>query len=478
MKKRVISIFIIFLLTLSCISFSKALSEYNLTYDDNGNLVQDDGQYYEYDSFNQLKRVRETNSTGNLTAEYFYDHEGNRIKKIEVLDNGENQTTYYMGGNFVQVVNSSGTFNSTYYYDETNLIAGKNSEGEVRYYHPDHLGSTTIITNETGNVVEELSYLPFGEMVEGGDSRYSYTGKEKDTETGLYYYGVRYYDPYFRQFIQPDTHIKEIYNPQDLNRYAYVRNNPYKYNDPSGESPTLISGAIGLGIGASIGVLVSIGSQLYSTGQVNWADAGKSAVIGGVAGGVAGLTLGLGNVAIGAAGLTGKAALAAEAGSAITSSVISGQVARGASNLIEGNSPLTGLGNPRDIGIDTAIGLGTFGLSKAYQSAYISNRWSKATGKSPTQNMGWHYDNYAVGKNIKMSKLQYTIKSQDLYSNYIGSNLPKNTKVNTNVNLKFGGAGIKITTPKGEMGIYTQGGKTVSYHPAKESITSASSGGL
>jgi len=184
--------------------------------------------------------VREDDSNGEIISEYSYDSEGSRIKKIEVLDNGENQTTYYVSENFVQIVNSSGVFNFTYYYDETNLVAEKNSEGEMRYYHPDHLGSTTLITNEAGEVVEETYYMPYGDVIEGGEeSRYGYTSKEKDTDTELMYYEARYYDPFLRHFIQPDNVIADVYNPQNLNTYSYVLNNPYKYVDPGGDEPVL-----------------------------------------------------------------------------------------------------------------------------------------------------------------------------------------------------------------------------------------------
>ena len=219
-------LFFIFVLT----PFFTAQTEFNLTYDSNGNLIQGFDKYYEYNNFNQLKRVRENNANGNIISEFFYDHEGNRLKKVEPLIN---TTAYYVGKNFVRIVNSSGTFDEVYYYDEEDLIARK-SLNKTNFYHPDHLGSTSLVTNESGIVVEETSYLPYGEIIEGGESRYLYTGKEKDTSTDLYYYGSRYYDPYFKHFIQPDLIIPDLYNPQDLNRYAYARNNPYKYTDPSG----------------------------------------------------------------------------------------------------------------------------------------------------------------------------------------------------------------------------------------------------
>ncbi|PIN91787.1 hypothetical protein COU56_04600, partial [Candidatus Pacearchaeota archaeon CG10_big_fil_rev_8_21_14_0_10_31_9] len=101
---------------------------------------------------------------------------------------------------------------------------------------PDHLGSTTLVTNSSGNEIEEEFYLPFGGILEGGeDSRYLFTGKERDKTTNLDYFGARYYDSELRHFVQADSVIADLYNPQNLNHYSYVLNNPYKYVDESGE---------------------------------------------------------------------------------------------------------------------------------------------------------------------------------------------------------------------------------------------------
>jgi len=261
MKKEGMVVLLSLMLVFSSVSCSLALSEqYDLIYDDNGNVVSGFGFNHSYNNFNQL--VNSTDSvSGEIIAQYFYDSRGNRIKKVEFHSDGSNTTTYYIGTNFVHVVNSSGVFNETYYNDGKDLVARKDNEGNVFYYHPDHLGSTSIITNDTGDVVEETSYLPFGDVIDGGDSRYSYTGKEKDKDTSLMYYGARYYDPFLRHFVQPDPVISDIYNPQDLNRYTYVRNNPYKYVDPSGNAALQIggSGSIAGGIFKGFGPYVSIG---------------------------------------------------------------------------------------------------------------------------------------------------------------------------------------------------------------------------
>ena len=116
------------------------------------------------------------------------------------------------------------------------LVAKKDSDGTRTYFHNDHLGSTTVITDASGSpLAENTKYDPWGEVKSGGvKSKFQYTGQERDSETGLHYYNARYYDPYIRRFTQPDDIIQNVYSPQGLNRYSYVWNNPLKYTDPSG----------------------------------------------------------------------------------------------------------------------------------------------------------------------------------------------------------------------------------------------------
>lgn len=68
----------------------------------------------------------------------------------------------------------------------------------------------------------------------GGPTKYRFTSQELDAETGLYYYGARYYNPALARFVSPDPIEMRLEDPQTLNRYAYARNNPVFYNDPSG----------------------------------------------------------------------------------------------------------------------------------------------------------------------------------------------------------------------------------------------------
>ncbi|MEK6925925.1 MAG: RHS repeat-associated core domain-containing protein [Nanoarchaeota archaeon] len=117
-----------------------------------------------------------------------------------------NTTTYTPFREFMQIRNSSGVYNYTYVYDNDILVARINPDGSKWFYHADHLGSTTLITNQSGGIVENTFYLPYGEVDSGGtQEKRLYESKEFDSATGQYYYGARYYDPYKQIFIQPDS---------------------------------------------------------------------------------------------------------------------------------------------------------------------------------------------------------------------------------------------------------------------------------
>jgi len=85
-----------------------------------------------------------------------------------------------------------------------------------------------------GALDSSITYLPFGTTRAGSvNTDKKFTGQRLDG-TGLYYYGARYYDPVIGRFISADTLVQNPANPQSLNRYSYVANNPLKYTDPSG----------------------------------------------------------------------------------------------------------------------------------------------------------------------------------------------------------------------------------------------------
>ena len=132
-------------------------------------------------------------------------------------------------------------------------------EEETYYYHPDHLGSVSVVSNHRGEPYERVEYLPFGELwIEETDPATSYipfrfTSKEYDEETGLYYHGARYYEPRLSRWMSADPAGFALINPMDedgkpragysvieaTNWYSYVSNNPVLYVDPTGEEQTI-----------------------------------------------------------------------------------------------------------------------------------------------------------------------------------------------------------------------------------------------
>jgi RHS repeat-associated protein len=109
-------------------------------------------------------------------------------------------------------------------------------ENDRYFYHPDHLGSTTVITQKDGIGVEYLSYMPFGETLVEEHSTdvelpYKFSGKEQDQETGLLYFGARYYDPKLKFWLGVDP-LAEMY--PDVSSYVYCVNNPVRFVDPDG----------------------------------------------------------------------------------------------------------------------------------------------------------------------------------------------------------------------------------------------------
>ncbi|PIN80432.1 hypothetical protein COV16_00915, partial [Candidatus Woesearchaeota archaeon CG10_big_fil_rev_8_21_14_0_10_34_8] len=215
------------------------------TYDAEGNLLSQtgsagelitDGDYYrEYNDQHQLIRVRSGGAEGTILEEYRYDPNGDRIKTVRYNEDGTTETIYTPFREWMQIVNSTGSYNYTYVYDGATLVARLNPDGTKQFYHNDHLGSTTVITNETGDVIEETFYTPFGQTTSGGEqeSYYLYTNQFKDA-IGCYDYGARVYCPGWYHFTSADPVMINIYDPQNLNHYSYARNNPYLYVDVGG----------------------------------------------------------------------------------------------------------------------------------------------------------------------------------------------------------------------------------------------------
>ncbi len=194
--------------------------------DGRGNVTQMGGATYQYDAENRLVA-----STVPATA-YTYDGDGRRVVKQTA-----NVTTHY-------VYDPQGALAAEY------TVAGTAPATPCTgtcYVMADHLGSTRMLT-DGGKVQKQLvDYAPFGEPLAGYDGRDArwngvssgvyFTGQERDGETGLDYFGARYFSGAQGRFTSPDEPFVDQHpeEPQSWNLYTYGRNNPLAYIDPSGQ---------------------------------------------------------------------------------------------------------------------------------------------------------------------------------------------------------------------------------------------------
>ncbi len=179
-----------------------------------------------FDAENRLVSI----TVGTQTTQFIYDGDGNLVKKIKP----DGSKTIYVGGLYEVDKTSGGTVTQTrtYYPD-----AGAMRIGSTLYYTlKDQLGSASVVTDNTGVTVGEQRYYPYGETRVSTGTIYTdklFTG-QRDTGLGIYDYGARMYDPKLGRFLSADTIVPGAGNPQNLNRFSYVANNPLRYIDPSG----------------------------------------------------------------------------------------------------------------------------------------------------------------------------------------------------------------------------------------------------
>jgi RHS repeat-associated protein len=163
-------------------------------------------------------------------ATFIYDGDGKRVKS-EVTTNIGTTSTYFVGNSY-EVVNGIVT---KYYYAGAQRIAMR-KDGTLSYILGDHLGSTSLVTDASGNNPLETRYTAWGEVRYASGTmptRYSFTGQYSYVrDFGLMFYNARWVDVSLGRFAQADTIIPQ--GVQGLDRYAYANNNPVIYTDPSG----------------------------------------------------------------------------------------------------------------------------------------------------------------------------------------------------------------------------------------------------
>jgi RHS repeat-associated protein len=217
-----------------------------LAYDAAGNLMSYLSATYTYDPENRLS------STAGMS--YTYDGNGERMLKSNTSTGAAVKRYWSMGGNTLAEGDGTGNLTAEYIYFGGKRVARVDlPTNTVHYYLSDHLGSTSIVVSSAGAVEEESDYYPFGTEVNvtgPGLNELKFTGKRRDPESQLDYFNARYFESPIGRFMSSDPlpwlewqHGKKeeqekfnnwISNPQNLNTYSYVDNNPLNHTDPTG----------------------------------------------------------------------------------------------------------------------------------------------------------------------------------------------------------------------------------------------------
>ena len=178
---------------------------------------------YHYDIRNQLGEVREDT---NVLGRYGYDYDGRRILKIG--DDGRRHYTYDQRSAITEVDDAGQTV-SKYDYGLDQLVSLSNRNDGTSYFHLDFLGSTVNLTDEAGSTRQSILFDAWGnerERIGSSTNRFTFTGHEKDEETGLIYAKARFYDPGVGRFLSQDIVLGSPEMTPSLNRYSYVGNRP------------------------------------------------------------------------------------------------------------------------------------------------------------------------------------------------------------------------------------------------------------
>lgn len=211
-------------------------------YDAAGNMTSNSPTSYVYDAENRL--------VWTSGYRYIYDGDGKRVETCAVAGattacptSGTSGTLYWYGMNSDPQAETdlSGNVLNIYLFFNGQRIARRSSPATaVHFYFSDHLGTHSVVENAAGTACEQdIDYYPYGGQENDYCStpvtqRYKFTGKERDSESGLDDFPARYYTSSMGRWMTPDPMGGHVEDPQTLNRYAYARNNPVSITDPTG----------------------------------------------------------------------------------------------------------------------------------------------------------------------------------------------------------------------------------------------------
>lgn len=240
-------------------------------YDAAGNLLAQSAPpcpspTYTYNAENQMTL------TAGVT--YTYDGDGKRVKK----SNGK-LYWYGMGNDPLDETDLTGVPTNSafkeYIFFGGKRIARRDSTNAVNYYFADHLGTARIVASATGTVLDDSDFYPFGGervYLNSSPQAYKFTGKERDSESGLDNFGARYDSSSMGRFMSPDPILStpvHIINPQRWNKYDYAVNNPLSYIDPAGRDAIAVTFRKEVPIGGHEGII-----SVHSDGSATYARFG------------------------------------------------------------------------------------------------------------------------------------------------------------------------------------------------------------
>ncbi len=203
-------------------------------YDATGSLVARGSQTLSYDPTRRPVRV----DGGGVVARFACDAQGVRRKRLDAAG-----TVHYLGSYERNVgTGLDPTETATTYYQALGRLLAFRRNGVLFWVGTDHLGSPLRVADAGFQPLAAQGYTPFGVPRDAGaplGTDRGFTGQTWDAAIGLAWYRRRAYDPALGRFTQPDRLVPAPGDPQRLNRYSYVGNNPLRYTDPSGEARVL-----------------------------------------------------------------------------------------------------------------------------------------------------------------------------------------------------------------------------------------------
>ncbi len=235
-------------------------TRFEYAFDVNGNMISETtSRHFEWNHSDQMKvfRTQTEGSEPSVYAHYLYDSSGQRVKKVVRKQGGQVEVTHYIDGAFEHHRwgggIGAGDNNHVHVLDDKQRIAlvriGSAQPGDtvpaVQFQLGDHLGSSNVVADSAGALVNREEFLPYGETSFGSfaKKRYRFTGMERDEESGLSYHSARYYSMWLMRWISSDSS-----GPIDgADLYSYAKANPLALIDKSGHDSDWKDFVIGFG---------------------------------------------------------------------------------------------------------------------------------------------------------------------------------------------------------------------------------------